>query len=85
MKPVEPKKPKAKRAAKSRAVAPYKGNHPNAQPTPQADPFISMIERASRDPAVDIGKMKELLAMRAEEQQRIAEQEAKTKVRRIAK
>jgi hypothetical protein len=55
-------KPKAKRAL---AVVP---------PMTDAQAFLAMIDRAARDPHVDIGKMRELLAMRNDEQQRLAKQ-----------
>lgn len=42
-------------------------------PIPQADPIVSMIERAARDPAVDIDKLERLLAM----QERILAQNAR--------
>lgn len=40
----------------------------------QADPLISMIERAARDPAIDIDKMERLVAMQERAQARAAEQ-----------
>lgn len=39
------------------------------------DPLISMIERAARDPAVDIGKMERLVAMQERAQARVSEQD----------
>jgi ERF superfamily len=43
-------------------------------PPPAADAFIDMIERAARDPSVDIDKMDRLLLMRERENARLAEQ-----------
>jgi hypothetical protein len=39
------------------------------------DPLISMIERAARDPSVDIDKMERLVAMQERSQARVSEQE----------
>jgi hypothetical protein len=43
-------------------------------PVPQGDAFLAMIERAARDPSVDIDKMERLFAMH----ERMAAQQAKT-------
>lgn len=47
-----------------------------AVPVPQSDAaaFVSMIERAARDPAVDMDKLERLLAMKERQETRIAEQ-----------
>ena len=37
------------------------------------DPFIDMIERAARDPNVDVGKLEHLLNLKTAEQRRLAE------------
>lgn len=49
---------------------------PDAVPIAQseASAFISMIERAARDPAVDMDKLERLLAMRERQEKRLAEQ-----------
>lgn len=57
---------------------------PDAGPAAQseANAFISMIERAARDPNVDMDKMERLLAMKERQDMRVAEQsfaEAMTK------
>lgn len=57
---------------------------PDAVPIPQSDAaaFVSMIERAARDPAVDMDKLERLLAMKERQERRAAEQafsEAMTK------
>lgn len=56
----------------------------DAVPIPQSDAvaFVSMIERAARDPAVDMDKLERLLAMKERQETRAAEQafaEAMTK------
>jgi hypothetical protein len=56
----------------------------DALPIPQTEAaaFVSMIERAARDPAVDMDKLERLLAMRERQETRMAEQafaEAMTK------
>jgi len=43
-----------------------------AAPLTEAQAFIAMIERAARDPNVDVVKLKELLALKNAEQDRIA-------------
>jgi len=57
---------------------------PDAVAIPQSDAaaFVSMIERAARDPAVDMDKLERLLAMKERQEMRVAEQafaEAMTK------
>lgn len=42
--------------------------------TPQGSSLMEMVERAARDPAVDIHKMERLMAMVEKQQQRVAEQ-----------
>jgi hypothetical protein len=42
-------------------------------PMSDAQAFIAMIERAARDPAIDVAKLKELLALKNQEQTREAE------------
>ena len=42
-------------------------------PPSSGDPFIDMIERAARDPNVDVGKLEHLLNLKTAEQKRIAE------------
>ena len=43
-------------------------------PMTDGQAFLAMIDRAARDPSVDVNKMKELLAMRDADQDRIAKQ-----------
>lgn len=57
----------------STAVAVHKPAAPAVVKT-EAQAFIEMIERAARDPAIDVTKLKELLAIRNEEQSRVAKQ-----------
>lgn len=49
---------------------------PDAVPIPQteASAFVSMIERAARDPSVDMDKLERLLAMKERQETRAAEQ-----------
>jgi ERF superfamily len=56
---------KKKAKAKSKAVAIVKRGHPET--------LLGTIMRAASDPRIDVGKMKELLAMRQEEEKRQAE------------
>ena len=71
-----PKSPKRKISAKSaRSMVISRPTQAIVSPPmSDAQAFLAMIDRAARDPSVDIGKMKELLAMRDTEQQRVARQ-----------
>lgn len=60
-------------------------------PLAEADPLILMIERAARDPQVDIDKMERLVAMQERAQARVSEQlfndamsAAQSEMRRVA-
>src|SRR5215468_4379730 len=64
-----PKKPKRKVKAPARTT-----QLPAipAAPLTEAQAFIAMIERAAKDPAIDVAKLKELLAIKNSEQDRVA-------------
>lgn len=72
-------KPVSKKTVEQRARAIERGTLkklPAVAPPPMTDAqaFLAMIDRAARDQHVDIGKMRELLAMRNDEQRRLAKQ-----------
>lgn len=69
---VHPNKTK-RRPRRSRAVAIRNPSTPTVAQT-EGQAFIAMIERAARDPSVDVSKMKELLAIRNAEHDRVARQ-----------
>lgn len=54
-------------------------------PAPVADAFLAMIERAAKDPAVDMDKMDRLYAMRSQEMARVAQLEFSAALRAAKK
>lgn len=65
--------PQRQRAKKSTAVSTKVAQRAVAQPLPPAGSMLELIERAARDPSIDVEKMKQLLTMRREEEGRVAE------------
>jgi hypothetical protein len=68
--PVPERKPRKRENGKALAVA---SEAPAPAPISAGDAFLTMIERAARDPSVDIDKMERLFAMRERMQARDAE------------
>jgi hypothetical protein len=68
----EPRKPRKPRVNGTRELAKVE-DAPAPAPVSGGDAFLAMIERAARDPSVDIDKMERLFAMRERMQARDAE------------